>query len=87
MTSRKNCNQVGFDSTWDDVRSLLNPDRLMEDCDAVVHDGLDSTLAYVKSLLNPDRFIIDCVNDNHEGRDTMSVHAKFLLNLVSGMDD
>ena len=77
--SGKNCNQVGFDSTWDHVRSILNPDRLFDDCDVVIHDGLDCTSAHAESLLKPERLMVDCVDDPHDGRFGRSNHPTFLL--------
>ena len=42
------------------TKSFINPDKLIDDCEVVIHDGFDSNWNHVRSLLNPDRLIDDC---------------------------
>ena len=62
------------------TKSFVNPDKLIDDCRVVIHDGFNSTWDHVRSLLNPDRLMDDCDVVIQDGLVSTSAHVKSLLN-------
>ena len=62
------------------IKSFVNPDKFIDNCRFVSHDGFDCNWDHVRSLLNPDRLIPDCDVVIQDGLVCTSLHAKSLLN-------